>query len=379
VRAITTPRKTKHKAIYDDIFHKISSGVYKPGDKIPTEIELVDSFNTSRPTVSRALRDLESIGLIYRIQGSGSFISKKPALENLTLGLLTARDAINPVCPQGPTIFSQIIPQISRFASQSNMALILGNSPPLNQKTLSTETTKICDDFIKRGVKGIFFLPFETTEEPLSLNEMITEKLAAANIQIILLDRDIYDVTSKRSRFDIVGLDNTRASYTLTQHLIEHGCKNICILSDESHNSVINDRIQGYQKAMSDNNLPSTPTKLVRFSEGKIDEARSKLLPLNFDGIVCVNDAIAAKVMNLYTGTGAEIPQKIKIVGFDDLPLAAHLNPPLTTIHQPVNALAEEAVRAMLNRIENPTDPAKDIRIHGEMVIRQSCGCGALQ
>ena len=379
MRTVEKPKKAKYKAIYDHMFHKIRSGAYKPGDKIPTESELVNSFNASRPTVSRALRDLVNTGLIHRIQGSGSFITEETTLVNLTLGLIAARDAITPVYPQGPTIFSQIIPQILRFSGQNNMALILGDSPSPDQKTLSEETMKICDDFIKRDIKGIFFLPFETTEETLSLNEIVTEKLVKSDIQVVLLDRAIYDITPKRSRFDIVGLDNIRASCTLTQHLIEQGCRNVCLVSEQTHNSVTNDRIQGYQKAMSDNNLPGVSVRLVKFTEQKIerkiDETKDKLLSLDIDGIVCANDAIAAIVMRIYAEANIKIPQEIKIVGFDDLPLAAHLDPPLTTIHQPVNALAEEAVRTMLSRIENPASPARDIRIHGELIIRQSCGC----
>lgn len=375
MRTIENNRKPKYKAIYDDLFQKISAGVYKPGDKIPTEGELVYSFNTSRPTVSRALRDLENVGLIYRIQGSGSFISKDKSLENLTLGLLAARDAIAPVHPQGPTIFSQIIPQISGYASQNNMALILGNSPSPDHKTLINETIKMCDDFIKRDVKGIFFLPFETTEENITLNETATKRLDKENIQIVLLDRDIYDETSNRSKFDIVGLDNIRTSYKLTQHLVEHGCKKICFLSEKTHNSVTNDRIQGYQKAMFDSNQNSELIRLTKFTEQKADETKSTLLSLDIDGVVCANDAIAAIVMKIYAEEGIDIPQKIKVVGFDDLPIAAHLSPPLTTIRQPVNALAKEAVRTMLNRIDHKTDPAMDIRIHGELVVRRSCGC----
>jgi GntR family transcriptional regulator of arabinose operon len=371
---VKSPKKPKHKEIYDHIYRKIESGAFKPGSKIPTENELADAFSASRPTVSKALRDLETRGLINRVQGSGSYIPDHLIKENLTLGLLASKEALSANHNRGFSIFSQIIPEISTFSSQQNMALILGSSPYIEQSTFSSEAFKSCEEFIQRGVKGVFFLPFEATDETMGVNAVIAEKFSKADVRVVLLDRDITDDPTKRSEYDIIGLDNTRGSYVLTRHLIDHGCKNILFLSEGSHNSVIQDRYFGYQKALWDNHLQGSfmPTSEMLQSP---ENFKADLLSKKTDAIVCCNDSIASAAMKIFSEVNINVPEDIKIVGFDDVPLAAHLTPSLTTIHQPVSSLAREAVRAMINRIECPKSEARDIKIHSELIIRRSCGC----
>jgi LacI family transcriptional regulator len=368
-------KKVKYKEIYDYLYHRIQSGTYRPGGKIPTENELATSFNASRPTVSKALRDLETRGLINRIQGSGSFISESVEGKNLTLGLLTSRDALSSGPIRGLSIFSQIVPEISMFASQEKMALVLGHSPFLDRHTFANEAFESCNDFIKRGVNGIFFLPFETSDETIVINQQIVERFMSANIRVVLLDRDITDDMTQRSQFDIVGLDNSRAAYVLTSHLIEHGCKKIHFLTENIHNSVVKDRFFGYQRAMWEKNLPNSAIRVMQITDQSIDAVKKQLLSLSTEAIVCCNDAIASTVINAFQEAGVKVPDDVKIAGFDDVPIAAHLNPPLTTIHQPVSTLAKEAVKAMRDRIENPSGPPKDIKVHGDLITRKSCGC----
>jgi hypothetical protein len=96
----------------------------------------------------------------------------------------------------------------------------------------------------------------------------------------------------------------------------------------------------------------------------------------NTDAIVCANDLTAAFLMRYLLDMGLRIPDNIAIVGFDDLPLAAHLPVPLTTIRQPLTALAYEAVSSAIERIENPNLPPRDIMVGTQLVIRSSCGAG---
>ena len=79
--------------------------------------------------------------------------------------------------------------------------------------------------------------------------------------------------------------------------------------------------------------------------------------------------------MNFLLHNGIRIPEDVRVVGFDDLPTNQYLPVSLTTIRQPVKALALESVRTMLNRIENPDMAARDILVKTELVVRASCGC----
>ena len=80
--------KTKHAAIFEHLYKAIASRQYKPGDQLPTEFELVKEFGVSRPTVTRALRDLQSHGLVERKAGSGTFVRRNADPGKQMFGLL---------------------------------------------------------------------------------------------------------------------------------------------------------------------------------------------------------------------------------------------------------------------------------------------------
>jgi DNA-binding LacI/PurR family transcriptional regulator len=79
-------------------------------------------------------------------------------------------------------------------------------------------------------------------------------------------------------------------------------------------------------------------------------------------------------MMLYFLRNGLKVPQDVRIVGFDDLPINKLLPVPLTTIRQPAEALAHESVRTMIDRIEHSQMPARDIMVKTELIIRRSCG-----
>ncbi|MBW3552682.1 MAG: substrate-binding domain-containing protein, partial [Gemmatimonadetes bacterium] len=92
------------------------------------------------------------------------------------------------------------------------------------------------------------------------------------------------------------------------------------------------------------------------------------------DGIVCANDRTAARLMHTLLELGHDLPGAVRMVGIDDLDLAELLPVPLTTYRQPTTRIGAEALAAMLQRIERPDLPIRDILLHGDLVVRRSCG-----
>ena len=76
-------RRTKHRRVFEHVLADIESGRFKDGDRLPSEAALVKKFATSRPTVARALRDLQNLGMVERKVGSGTYVRRKqkPAAE----------------------------------------------------------------------------------------------------------------------------------------------------------------------------------------------------------------------------------------------------------------------------------------------------------
>jgi DNA-binding LacI/PurR family transcriptional regulator len=92
------------------------------------------------------------------------------------------------------------------------------------------------------------------------------------------------------------------------------------------------------------------------------------------DGIVCANDRTAARLMHTLLELGHDVPGAVRLVGIDDLGYAELLPVPLTTYRQPTTGIGAQALAVMLERVERPDLPIRDILLHGELVVRGSCG-----
>jgi DNA-binding LacI/PurR family transcriptional regulator len=92
------------------------------------------------------------------------------------------------------------------------------------------------------------------------------------------------------------------------------------------------------------------------------------------DGIVCANDLTAAKLMHNLLKLGLKIPGQIRMVGINDVKYARFLPVPLTTLHQPCPDIGATAMSVMLDRLQHPNAPTRDVLLDCELVVRQSCG-----
>ncbi len=93
------------------------------------------------------------------------------------------------------------------------------------------------------------------------------------------------------------------------------------------------------------------------------------------DAVVCANDQMAIGVLRAFAAGGVRIPEEVAVVGFDDIYPGSLFDPPLTTVHQPMRMLGEQACARVLERIADPgLSPAVEL-LPTELVLRSSCGC----
>jgi DNA-binding LacI/PurR family transcriptional regulator len=107
-----------------------------------------------------------------------------------------------------------------------------------------------------------------------------------------------------------------------------------------------------------------------------LDEAmvRRMLDAIRPEAIVCANDLTAARLMQTLIGLGVRIPEEVRIVGMDDVKYASLLPVPLTTIHQDCAGIGMVAMATMLERLEHPELPVRDVTVPTSLVVRRSCG-----
>lgn len=356
------PRPNKYKAICSNLREAIAGGKYKPGQRIPSETQLSRSFGASRLTVGRALNELEAVGLIDRRAGSGSYVSKLPKLSERTFGLL--------VPELGQTeIFEPICQGMARVSRVTRDELLWGAASQ-GDESHEQQALELCEYYIAKDVSGVFFAPLEHTPEKNEVNRRVLDAFHKAGIPLVLLDRDAVEYP-QRSRYDLVGIDNRRAGYVVTKHLLEHGCKRIVFVAWPNSAPTVTQRILGYTDAMKTSGI----VELVEIGDIESVKWISRIFERHApDGFVCANDRTAGQLMLHLNELGVEIPSKTKIIGIDDVRYANLLHVPLTTLRQPCHDIGASAVWAMIDRIARPNMSARDILLDCQLIERRSCG-----
>lgn len=355
----------KYKRIYDELRHALVSGTYSPDTKLPSEKEFVTQFGASRPTIGRALAELESEGLIERRAGSGTYVKNQNHRDGHVFGLLIPELGLT-------EIFEPICQGISRARLGGHHGLLWG---PLlaPESPKEVQARQLCDYYLERGVSGIFFAPLELSDRKDDVNLQIVQALDQAHIPVVLLDRDICEYPN-RSKYDLVGIDNRRAGFVITEHLLHCGCQRIVFFSRPYSAPTVNQRILGYRDAMRAYNNAGAEQPVAHGDPTNVTEVRAMIAGRRPDAIVCANDYTAARLMTTLSTIGVHVPSDVRIAGMDDIKYASLLQSPLTTIHQPCTEIGVSALMAMLDRIAHPNAPTRDFLVDFRLVIRQSSG-----
>lgn len=357
-------KQPKHREIYDHVRGAIAGGQFAAGQRLPTDGQLMREFDTSRPTVARAMRDLEQAGLVERRPGSGTYVRVPAGVGNQLLGLL--------IPGLGETeIFEPICGEIARACQKHNFSLLWGDSSTgAEEQELRAE--ELCRRYIDQKVAGVFFAPVELTEGMDQVNRQIAHALDRAGIAVVLLDRDV-EAFPRRSGFDLVGIDNFRAGYLQAEHMLELGCRRVHYVARPMSAPTVDARIAGYQRALHDRGLPAEPGWVHRGDPADPAFVGS-ILKHRPQAFLCPNDITAANLMRNLIQLGVEVPKQIRVMGLDDVKYSRLLSVPLSTLRQPCREIGAAAMAAMVDRLENRQLPARSILLDTRLVIRESCG-----
>ena len=169
-----------------------------------------------------------------------------------------------------------------------------------------------------------------------------------------------------------VDVDNAGGSRAATEHLLRAGRRRIAMIAGPDDTAVGRERLRGYAEALHLAGLEPHATAFGDFMEASGVEAMRALLSTrpDLDAVVAANDNMAAGAMRVLREAGRTVPGDVAVVGFDDMPIALHTDPRLTTMHQPVQSLGREAAR-MLVEVLDGARPAS-IVLPTQLVVRES-------
>lgn len=362
---VTAKLHPKHRQVYDALSQDIQSGRLKGGDRLPSEADLVGLFGVSRITAGRAVRDLQSAGLVERRAGSGTYVKAASATHGLSFGLL--------IPDLGETeVFEPICQGMMASPLASAHALVWGSATSAGAAK-EDRAWQLCRQYIDRGVTGVFFAPLELTIRKDDVNRRIVEALDAAGIPVVLLDRPALPYL-RRGRHDLVGIDNRRAGYLITDHLLRLGAKRIAFVAVENAAATVEAREAGYREALYAAGAPVERALVCRLDPTDGSAVAAFLESSRPDALVCANDWTAARLMHTVLERGYKVPGDLRLAGIDDMEYARLLPVPLTTLRQPTREIGAAAFAAMLERVARPGAPARDILLQTELIVRRSCG-----
>jgi LacI family transcriptional regulator len=177
-------------------------------------------------------------------------------------------------------------------------------------------------------------------------------------------------------RVSFVDVDNAAGAYTAVTHLVRLGRRRIALISGPSGSLAAEDRKRGYLNALQERRVPVDESLIIHgdFTETSSYEAVQRLLPHDPDAVFVASDSMALGALRALHEVGKRVPDEVAVVGFDDMPQAATVDPPLTTIRQPIQQTGVLAVEMLIDILENGADPPRRIILPTELVIRASCG-----
>ncbi|MEX1165708.1 MAG: LacI family DNA-binding transcriptional regulator [Hydrogenophaga sp.] len=173
--------------------------------------------------------------------------------------------------------------------------------------------------------------------------------------------------------YPMVGGDNEQGGYLATQHLIQQGCQKIAFFGDTDHPEA-GARHQGYLKAMREAGIEEDARLQQPFLFGDkrirsvIDEWLNRQLA--FDAIFAASDVTAISIMAALKERGILVPDQVKVVGYDDIALAQHVHPSLSSISQPTLSAGKALVGLLLDAIAG--HPKRTIVLPAKLVVRES-------
>ena len=355
----------KYIQIAKTLQRDILAGKYESYNRFPSEEMLARRFGASRPTIERALRELKRGGFLEARTGSGFY---------LTLFARNATGVIGVIAPDYRKIdfFTDLCNGIVDSARATGYDVLLGDVSAQDAADRASWALSTAKAFAQRKMAGVILEPIDLVPGSTEATKAVLDVFRDSHIPVVLIDRD-YLPPPERSEYDLVGIDNFQAGYRIAKHMIDAGAKSLRFLTQPNYASTIRGRIHGVAQATIDARLkwkndyvietdPADETFFTRMMRGKNAP----------DAFICRNDHTAARLLQTLSQLKLKIPADVRVAGFDDGNIAKLLNPPLTTIRQPVKTLAETSVASLLQRIRSPGLAPHSILLDAHLVIRRS-------
>ncbi|WP_195542877.1 LacI family DNA-binding transcriptional regulator [Massiliimalia timonensis] len=321
--------------------------------------------NVSKATVSRVLNHSTSgVGeeTRRRVQAVIDELEYRPNLlargisisKTKTLGVIVP-DISNP-------FFATLVQQIESYAFEKKYTVLVcttDNLPEKEERCIAVMITKHVDGVILASAVS------EQIEGHLRFQKY--------GIPCVMVDRKIQTQSELSGG---VYVDNEYAFFLATEQLIQSGNHKIAFLSGPVGAATSKERIEGYHYALQAHKIEALP-QLMCVGKHSIQSGYNCVMRMHqdripFTAVLASSDVIALGAVQALKELGIRIPEEVEVIGFDNIEFGALLDPPLTTIEQPIAELARRSVAMLLELISNAVLKEKNIRLEPKLIYRKT-------
>jgi LacI family transcriptional regulator len=330
-----------------------------------TIYDIAERLKISATTVSRGLQDHPKISektkkKILAVAAEMGYRSNPFASS-----LRTKRgNIIGVIVPRLNSYFmSEVIAGIEKVVNEANYNLFISQSLETMQKEISNAKA-----MFNNRVEGLLVSLAYTTDNIDHFEPFITK-----NIPVIFFDR-----VQEHTKCPSIFIDNYKAAYQLTTHLIEQGCKRILHIGGNQLRNVYAERCNGYKKALEDHKLPFDDELLIinDLSTQAGQDAGEIILNMKAkpDAVFVANDVCAVSCMQFLMDAGIRVPQDMAFAGFNNDPMSRVIKPNLTTIDYRGFEMGELAAKLLIGHLTDNADlkQTHSLILRSELIVRES-------
>lgn len=335
--------------------HQIESGEIRPGEKLPSESEMMQTYHIGRPTVRAALKELVDAGLLVKMQGKGTFCrsERKDRAYNIEVLLDMENEYFIPY----------YVRAISGVLQENGCNFLIGNT--------NRSAESVCqqlEQFLQKDTTGVILQMTPVDIAPETRQRLINCFAAfhRRSIPVILIDSQL-----DGAEVSFCAIDDRAGGERAAEHLAAYGHRR-CAMLGPSDLYDARQRYEGFCASAA--RFQMEPPMRLDCGEKMEQTLPSLLRDCGITGVFCYNDAIAQRCIRTLNGAGYQVPGQISVIGFDDSFLAAAIEPPLTTLCHPKEELGRHTAAALLQLIrgELPWPYCKIFQV--PLVQRESCG-----
>ncbi len=324
---------------------------------------VADHARVSIATVSRAFADPQAVSpeLRLRVEEAARALNYQPSRAARALRSGTSR-AVGVVIPdlENP-FFTAVVRGIDIVLQTAGYTLLLASA---NEDTARERS--VLETLRAEGVAGIIFVPINATRDAY-------RHVLAPPLHTVVIDR-----LPSNLRADHVTVDNVEGTRAGVTHLLDLGHRDVALLSGPLRHSTAKEREQGYEQALRAAGVPLRADLVYRgdFREagGYVGMRTLLALPRRPTAVLVANNLMTLGAFRALHEAGVRIPDEVALVGFDDMPWATSLNPPLTAIGQPSQEIGSAAADLLLGRIAHPDRTFRHVMLETTLVVRASSG-----